>query len=402
MKILLILLISLTNLYSTDIVIKSLQCSVNNNLSKLPILKLGSSDKMTIEFEIESEFEPSFSIVFKFCDSDWIPYDNLLLENRGGNILYNVNVKRLPVTTEGANYFVSEKFPQNQIEFPFSGKWMYFITDNQNTSIIYDYGKFFVVEDLIEFKVDVQKWIREGKISSNNALDRVLNFKIDFSIPDSLSPFNIMHIEIIKNFLTEYPNIIKKENYNLNQGYEWDGANKFQFYSRDIQPGNEYRQVNLRDKNLYEYPFTRAHFDGIQYSRFYSLGNNDFNGGFKLMDRNNEYSDYLVTKFEFSPPEEIDEDIFIVGPFSNWEVLPWFKLGQEKSFYSINIELKRGIYDYQYVTGRVIEDEVTQIDWTLFEGNFWETKNIYSVFLYYKTEELGGYDKIIGYSNILR
>ena len=34
------------------------------------------------------------------------------------------------------------------------------------------------------------------------------------------------------------------------------------------------------------------------------------------------------------------------------------------------------------------------------EGNFWETGNNYHIFLFYNEEQLGGYDKIIGYKQI--
>ncbi|MDZ7765628.1 MAG: hypothetical protein U5K00_14625 [Melioribacteraceae bacterium] len=34
------------------------------------------------------------------------------------------------------------------------------------------------------------------------------------------------------------------------------------------------------------------------------------------------------------------------------------------------------------------------------EGNFWETTNLYYIFVYYKSLELGGYDQIIGYTII--
>ncbi len=87
----------------------------------------------------------------------------------------------------------------------------------------------------------------------------------------TLEPFRVDHIEIVKNYQLNYPIIIKKDAFVKNRGYEWDGAKNFEFVVRDLEPGNEYRQVNLRDRNKYQHPITRAHFDGIEYSRFYKL-----------------------------------------------------------------------------------------------------------------------------------
>ncbi|MCB0743979.1 MAG: DUF5103 domain-containing protein, partial [Ignavibacteriae bacterium] len=328
--------------------------------------------------------------------------DNLLLQGTNDNALRNVNVDRLPNTTEGAEYFVSESFPNRDVQFLSSGNWMFYITDSYDDEYVYNFGKFYVVENFVELKTEIQDWRREGNISSNNALDRVENLKVHFNLPDSLTPFRVEHVEVVKNLEINYAQKILKESFQDNKAYEWDGSNSFTFITRDLEPGNEYRQVNLNDRNKYEYPITRAHFDGIEYSRFYQLGERDFNGGFKLMNKNNEYADYLIATFEFAPPEKIYEDIFIVGSFTDWEVLPGYKLNDKDGYYSISIELKRGIYDYQYVTGNITDDNVEDIDWRIFEGNYWETKNNYSIFLYYKSPDKGEYDQIIGYKKITR
>jgi len=400
---LLLLLLAWLNLnQAKEPILKSLQYYVNKNTKMLPVLKMHSGDKLTISFDIEAPHEPSFNIKFKFCDAQWEPYDNLLLEGIGENVQYNINVEKLPLTTEGAEYFVSEKFPNRNVKFNNSGKWMFFITDSFDEDIIYDWGKFYVVENSVNLNLDIQDWRREGMISSNNANDRVLNFKTKFAISDSLEPFRIDHIEIIKNWEIDYPKILEKDSFSRNRIYEWDGSNNFEFGILDLEPGNEYRQVNLNDRNKFEFPITRANFEGIEYSRFYKLGSKDLNGSFNLMNRKNEYSDYLIATFEFSPPQRINEDVFIVGAFTNWDVLPWFKMEVEEELYSISLELKRGIYDYQYVTGTIENDKVINIDWRTFEGNFWETENVYSVFLYYKSPNKGEYDKIIGYKQIVR
>ena len=94
------------------------------------------------------------------------------------------------------------------------------------------------------------------------------------------------------------------------------------------------------------------------------------------------------------------DDIFLVGAFNNWQVLPEYKMNQQGGVYSITIPLKRGIYDYQYATGSISGNTVKDIDWYVLEGNSWETSNYYYVFLYYNDPDLGGYDHIIGYEKI--
>lgn len=402
LKSLLLSLIFFCNLFSQEIVIKSLHYYVNNEKYKLPIMKFNSRDRLRISFEIEAEYEPNIDILFKYCDKDWEPYDDILIQGISPNIHYNPEIKPLPASTDGADYYVIEKYPNRDVKFNRSGKWMFYIIDAYDDEIIYDYGKFFVINNIVELNTEITKWRREGTISSNNANDRVLNIKTGFTLPDSLDPFRITHVEIVKNFAVEYPYLINKDSYSKYSNYEWNGANEFLFIHRNIQPGNEYRQTNLLNRNRYTFPQTRAQFDGIEYSRFYKLGKSDHNGGFRLMNFKNKYSDYLITTFEFKPHEDFDKDIFIVGAFTNWEVLPWYKLNNRNDVYSISLELKRGVYDYQYVLGDIDEEKVVNIDWTIFEGNFWDTKNVYSIFLYYKSPNFGEFDKIIGFEQIVR
>ncbi|PID58184.1 MAG: hypothetical protein CR986_08170 [Ignavibacteriae bacterium] len=385
-----------------QVAIKSLKTYTSRSETELPVLQMNSNNKLNIYFEVEAETQPSFNIIFKFCDAEWQPYDNNLLTEVGSTIFYNVDVQPLPFEIHGANYFVNETFPTKNIKFNVTGKWMFFITDKFDDNLIYDYGKFFVVGNKVKLNFEIDEKRREGSISDNNARDRVINFEVNFAIPYFLDPFRIEHIEIIKNNELNNPIILDKDVYSQNRAFRWDAGKYFSFIIKDVEPGSEYRQIDTRSENRYPFPKTKARFSGIEYSEFYKQNKKDLNGGFLLMDNKNIEADYLETKFEFKPHKEIKNDIFIVGSFTNWEVLPRFKLKKRNDIYTINIELKRGKYDYQYVTGNIKDEKVVNIDWRIFEGNFWDTENIYSIFLFYKSPINGEYDEIIGYKQIVR
>jgi hypothetical protein len=68
--------------------------------------------------------------------------------------------------------------------------------------------------------------------------------------------------------------------------------------------------------------------------------------------------------------------------------------------YNKTIELKRGIFDYQYVTADFINGEIKNQDWVQLEGNFWETENVYHIFIYYQDPDFGGFDRIIDYQKL--
>ena len=67
--------------------IKSLKVYSYNDQAAIPIID-GGRGSLTIEFDVKNNSEPSFRILFKFCDRDWNPYDNIFLMNNGYNTVY--------------------------------------------------------------------------------------------------------------------------------------------------------------------------------------------------------------------------------------------------------------------------------------------------------------------------
>ncbi|MFO7444859.1 MAG: DUF5103 domain-containing protein [Ignavibacteriaceae bacterium] len=395
-------LLFLSNIYPQDMIIKSLKAYAGNETA-FPILT-GSGPGLTIEFDIESEFMPNFNIVFRYCDRNWKPYDNIFLLNHGQNIEYDLGVDRLPVTVEDAKYHFKDTFTGDDgyVSFPFSGKWRFYITDSQDTTIVYASGRFFVIYPDIEPDVSVKNVLLEDKSYFPLELGRVYDITASFILPQEMFPSNVMEMEIIENQKLDYPVVVDRSfNTNTRQFY-WNGDRKFSFSARDVRPGNEYRQVDLRNHNVYIGKDVRAHIEGIEISRFYREGGRDLNGGSILTNFKNEYASYLNVKFEIRPPEEISGDIFLVGAFNNWQLLPGYRMDNSGGLYSKTIQLKRGVYDYQYVTADIINNQIKNENWVILEGNFWETENDYHIFIYYNDPNYGGYDRIIGYKNVRR
>ncbi len=382
-----------------DITVKSLIAYPENDETAPPVI---SGSRLVIEFDLQSDQLPQLSAVFRFCDKDWKPSGNLFLANHGHNIFPNLSYFVLPATVKEARYHYKESFPDKRgmISFPFSGKWRYYITDSYDTSKVYSSGKFIVINVEVPMHVTLTNEKLEDKIYFPSELAYTFNITSEFNLPEKFYPSFVDHIEIIENHKIDYPYIVDR-NFNTNQRqYYWNGDRKFTFTARDIQPGNEYRQTDIRDYNRFTGETVKAQFDGIEYSRFFKEGFPDHNGGEIFMNHKDDYATYENVVFSVRPPDEPFGDIFLVGAFNNWQVLPEYKMNEQGGLYSITIPLKRGVYDYQYVTGQTSGSRVTDIDWCTLEGNSWDTSNYYYVFLYYNDPDLGGYDHIIGYSKI--
>jgi hypothetical protein len=94
-----------------------------------------------------------------------------------------------------------------------------------------------------------------------------------------------------------------------------------------------------------------------------------------------------------------DGDLYVFGALTDWRILPEarMKKNPKTGLWETSLVLKQGYYNYQYVY--VPYDNSQIIDETYIEGNHWETKNEYTIFLYYQ-EEGTSYDKLIGYKTL--
>jgi hypothetical protein len=401
-KLIFLILIILNGfLFSQEVKIKSLKVYTSSNENSIPVLN-SSGDYLFIDFDVQADYPPNLNIIFRFCDRNWTPSDNIFLQNQGQNTAFRLDFMNLPTTVEDARYHSSNRFPDKDgyVSFPFAGKWQFYIVDSQNSSLIFASGKFYVVDSDQPIKVYLKKETLDDKIYYPPQLGTVYWVIGEATLKENYFPFNVDELEIVQNHLMDYPIIVNRDSRDPNRIFEWDGNSKLKFIAKDVRPGNEYRQVNLNDINIYNSKNVKAQFDGMEYSRFLIQGKKDINGGFKLNSYKDINSTYMNVKFQIKIPDGVYGDIYLVGAFNNWDLLPDYKMNFNGDSYELTVELKRGIYDYQYVVVNGDLNNPSNQDWYILEGNDWRTTNDYHIFLWYHDQNYGGYDRIIGYSEI--
>ena len=397
------LLFSLSSiLFSRDFIIKSFNVYTTDNQTSLPVLT--GRNKLVIEFDVQGDFIPNMNIVFRFCDIGWTPTKNVFLINSQYSTAYFLDFEELPImVVDDARYHHISNYPddRDQVRFPFSGKWRFYLTDTQDSSIIYATGKFFVVQDDVELGVRLKRDELEDKSYWPVELAKAFNVTTDFYLPNEFHPSFVDRIEIIDNERIYYPIVIDRNTNTLFRFYKWDANRSFTFTARDIPAGNEFRQVDIRDHNKFIVKDVKAQLDGLEQSRFFlNPLRKDLNGGKIFSNYKDEFSTYLFVTFSIRPPEENYKDIFLVGAFNDWKLLMDYKMNESAGVYSITIPLKRGIYDYQYVAAEVDNGAIVNADWLVLEGNTWINTKEFDVFLYYNEQDKGPYERIIGYKRI--
>lgn len=381
--------------------IKSLKTFNPANPELIPVLST-PRDKVVIEFDVQSEYPPNINILFKFCDRNWKPTDNIFLLNQGKNTAYSLDYFTLPSTVEEAKYHYSNSFPDKNgyVSFPFSGKWKFFIVDSQDPSLVFAEGRFFVVKNEVQLQSKASRETLDDKTYYPPQLGHTFWVTTEARPKDDFFPFFIDELEIVQNHLLDNSFKVSRTSTDQNRVFEWDGGSQIKFIAKDVRPGNEYRQVNLTDINVFNSKNVKAQFDGMEYSRFLLGSRNDNNGSFTLKPAKDMYSTYMNVLFQVKPPQEVYGDIYLVGAFNDWKLTDKNKMNFNGDHYELTVELKRGVYDYQYVVVNGDYKDITNQDWIILEGNDWQTTNDLNIFLWYRDQEYGGYDRIIGYSKI--
>ena len=384
-------------------VIKSLNVYTTDNQTSLPVIT--KDNKLVIEFDVQGDFTPNMNVVFRFCDKGWMPTKNVFLLNSQYSTAYFLDFEELPLTViDDARYHNKSFYPddRDQVRFPFSGKWRFYITDTQDSSIVYATGKFFVVQNEVDLSVTVKRDELEDKTYWPVDLAKTFNVTTDFYLPAEFHPSFVDKVEIIDDQRIYYPIDVDRITNTLFRYYKWDADRNFSFTARDIPAGNEFRQVDIRDYRKFVGKDLNAQLDGLEYSRFFlNTYHKDLNGGKIFLDYNDPYATYHNVTFSIRPPEDVKGDIFLVGAFNNWKISTAYKMTDAGGVYSITIPLKRGIYDYQYVAADIKNGQIENADWLILEGNTWSNTKEFDVFLYYNEQDKGGYERIIGYKRVM-
>ncbi len=384
-----------------DVVIKSLKTFTTKDANAIPVLS-SPRDLLTIEFDLQAEYRPDMHIIFKFCDRNWNPTENIFLFNEGSNTAYTLDFFLLPTTVEDAKYHYTNTYPDKDgyVSFPYSGKWKFFIVDSQDHNTVFAEGRFFVVKADVPLKVDIKRETLEDKNYYPPQLGHTNWVVVDALLKEDYFPFFVDELEIVQNHLLDKSVSVLRNSIDRNRVFEWDGGSKVRFIAKDVFPGNEYRQTNLTDINVYNSKNVKAQFDGMEYSRFLLMSKRDNNGSFTLSPPKDIQSTYMNVTFQIKPPEDVYGDVYLVGAFNDWQLSEKNKMNFNGDHFELTLQLKRGVYDYQYVVVNGDYSDVTNQDWIILEGNDWQTTNDYNIFLWYRDQEYGGYDRIIGYSKI--
>ena len=388
--------------------IKTVKLFQLNNQESLPVIRLNSADQVELHFDDMDAYAKSYYYTFQLCNADWSEADLSPFDYLKGFQNQQIFQYRQSSVTLSKYMHYQVVLPESNCVPTKSGNYLLKIFLDGDTSKLAFTKRFFVVSS----KAGVG-----GVISQpfNNQLynsHQKIQFSVNASVLNPMNPQQQINVVVMQNY--RWDNIVTniqpafiRDNileYNgeedclfpAGKEYRWADLRSFRFESERVAKVNRAVQPN----ELYLFP------DGPRTRQGY-LYMKDYNGWFdvSVTESINPWwqSDYGNVHFTFVPENHqpyTGKNVYLMGELTgnNTADDALMQYNADKGVYEKTLLLKQGYYNYTYAT-KDMNAKSAAADVALTDGNYWETENDYTIFVYYRSLS-GRHDELVGFTTI--
>jgi hypothetical protein len=361
-----------------------------------PVIRLNSDETVTLVFDElirVNDVEDDYYYTLEHRDANWQEENLIVNDYMSGfpeNYINEVNLSQGTVLSY-RNFVVT--LPNEDVNLKISGNYLIKIFERNSGKLALVKG-FSIVEPLAAINTTkivpavvpcMQQFGVKVGYSSLKVIDAYRNLKIRVEQ-------NYAAVPGVENLLPAFvqPNIV-----------DYARPDKNIYNAR-----NEYRAFDTRSLIYNGHGVARHSFEGVHHvelvedaERSDYLSARDINGKYMIASDNSTdpetQSEYVDVLFSFAPKMSVEGRIFLFGELTNYSVADRYEMLYIDGSYKCIVPLKQGFYNYQYV----ILDKNGELDMYSTEGCFYETENVYSVYVYYRLPE-DRYDRLVGFQKV--
>lgn len=367
---------------------------VDSSFRGLPITVAGST--IRVEFDDTSAQRKDYRLQIRHCDKDGTVTDNVFINDPMQQYTREpIAAHPAPVGIRGYRWTYAVTFPgpKGIEQIPNSGFYKGWIVEAESGREVASFD--FVCGE--RRATDVLQLRRRSVPSMIAPYDEGIAARVTIRMSnatgddESLNPLLIRGVDVVKNREWSRRTRIEAYDKDPNTWIENAGTELETYVAGAILPGNEYRQLDVRNLDYYPRGEVLRPRQGADVSRFFFPGRVDNNGS--PIYASGLSADYEDTEFQLvwdggDDPARAPA-VHVVGEFNGWTVRPEWRMRYDASQgrYTLVRPLRRAQYDYQYVYG--------EADWVKLEGNTWSSRNVYTALVIYRDQRFGGFDRII-------
>lgn len=367
--------------------------NVQTQALESPVMYLGQTAPLILEFDDLKNKQSAFSAKIIHCNQDWTISSLNEMEFINDMNLFEFDVPKASYNTRQKYYHYSFRVP------PVKASGNYLIK-------VFRKGQ---ERDLIlirRFMVYEKKWEVKPIVTSKKNGTQAIQCKVHYGGFDLKNPDGVKIVirqnqrwgnallldkatkKDNTNKYLEFRAVIDKQAFKGFNEFRRFDMSSFQFIGKRI-----YSTETLETGNVVTLEVDKPR-NKVTYKRVM-----DFNGGYIVQDERGGdaayAADYAQVKFTLKC-DEIDDDVYVIGKFNNWEASPQniMTYNLETHRYETTLLLKQGLYDYMY---GYKTDNNRMLYFSKLEGSYPKTHNQYEVFIYYRPEN-SRTDQMVGYT----
>ncbi len=381
---------------------KSLQTYPDGNLMAPPVINLGTSDRIKVEFDEMAEDSRYLRYRLVHCDADWTPSRLVESEYLDGFNLADIHDYALSESTFAHYVHYSLTVPNDEMAPSVSGNYLLQVFDEDHPDETLLQTRFMVSEN----SAGLESAVTSRTDIDYNRAHQQLSLVADLEGAGVDDPFNDLRLVIVQNGRTDNVATIdkplrigsRKAIYEHQPGLIFPG-------------GNEYRRIEMvtvhfpaRGIDHYEFaePYYHAELtpDRPRAGARYEY-DQDQSGRYVVHEFNADDSsiqaDYVIAHFTLEMPEMPGREVWLDGDFVQRRRDPDSRMvySPSRGAYVKTIMLKQGLYNYQYLVTATDGSSAT----APIEGDNYETVNEYLLLLYHRPQGART-DRLIGASVI--
>ncbi len=377
----------------------------NGNQLDDPVVRLGSSDKLTLSFDDLSNRQENYKYTLIHCTSDWKPSGLDQADYLSGYFEGDIDDYRFSFNTLTPYVHYRLVFPQAGLRPQLSGNYIIkvYLDDTGDTTLILT-RRFFVVEPLVSVAAKVPYYPKDlSYFKVKQQVDLVCRTPDIFRA----EPEQRFKVTIRQNgrwdnaYYNLHPTSVTPDQlqFNFADGITFNSGNEPRYFDmKDFWYQSEYIRKITQLKDRYDvvlhtgYPRNRQQYETYKdnHGKMFIAARSDQNPATE--------GDYAQVYFSLKMPKLKNGDVYILGQLTDWQLTHRNKLvyNDEKQEYQGSLFLKQGYYEYWYAFLPAGSRSATVVP---IEGSYWETRNTYTVYVYYHNRNLE-YDRLVGVQKI--
>lgn len=361
----------------------------------LPTVTNLSNQALTLEFDDLQGTRDSYYARVIHCNQNWT-------KSSLSDLDFLQQYNEFPILTFDFSLdthvpYVHYHFKLPAVKLP--GNYVLVVYRGSDRSDLVISKRFMVYDQRVTFSRE-ENLVGAGSVANTN---QQINFTVNYKNIDLINPLDNVNVTMRQNqrwdnimggikpsFLRDNIHELQYRFFDPNKMF--NGNNEFRWF--DLKslnyPGRNVLSVDKTQKPFHVFIQPDVSKKGQPYAVFNDLNGNYQNDNYDF--RNPISANYAYVHFTLLSPQPVDGNVYLSGTFTNWSLLPEYQMTYNaiKKEYTATAFLRQGYYDYQYVV------KSPTLPPYYFEGSYFETENMYEIFVYYRSFQPQA-DLLIGY-----